>query len=209
MIAAERCALVLLAAGRSSRFGGGKLAADLRGTPLGLHAAVELGDIPFGARVAITGGGDGPDFTACGFDVVVNDDGASGMSRSVRLGVAHARACAAKAVMIVLADMPCVTAAHVRRLLAAAEGPGAVVVSSDGTRASPPALFGADRFDALMVLQGDEGARGLIAAGRRVVTGAAELLDVDTRADLEHLCGLLGAADPAATRPVHGGGPTG
>lgn len=188
MIAIEDTVLVLLAAGRGSRFGdiGSKLEERFLNRPVGLHVAVALEDLPFRRRIAVTG----ParlDYGAHGFDVIDNDDPEQGMARSVRLGVAEAHAMDAAAVLIALADMPRVTAAHVYRLFDAADDHDAVVASSDGRSPKPPAIFGRGRFDFLLTLDGDAGARDLVRAGKHVVTTPAELIDVDTPAELEML----------------------
>ncbi|MEI9926461.1 MAG: NTP transferase domain-containing protein [Sphingomonas sp.] len=88
--------------------------------------------------------------------------------------------------------MPRVTAAHVYRLFDAFDGPEAVVASSDGVRSGPPALFGSGRFEALLALEGDQGARDLIRGGHHVVTNPDELVDVDTQEDLAALRQLYG-----------------
>ena len=62
MIAVERSVLVLLAAGRSERFGdvGSKLDQPFLARPLGLHVAVALEDMPFQQRIAIVDGASAP-----------------------------------------------------------------------------------------------------------------------------------------------------
>ncbi|SEM80002.1 molybdenum cofactor cytidylyltransferase [Sphingomonas gellani] len=183
----ERSALILLAAGRSSRFGAGcnKLEQDLHGLPLGLHAARVLASLPFAVRVAVVAGHD-LDLSAYGFQVIRNHDPAAGMARSIRLGVETAERQGVEAVVVALADMPCVTAAHVERLFEAADRAG-VVASSDGDSASPPALFGRAHFASLRGLSGDIGARDLIRAARHVMARPAELVDVDTALTLDAL----------------------
>jgi molybdenum cofactor cytidylyltransferase len=197
MIAVEDCVLVLLAAGRSQRMGdvGSKLDEPFLGRPMGLHVAVALEDMPFLERVAIVGRA-ACDYAAHGFTVVRNDDPALGMGRSVALGVARAQARGASAIVIALADMPRVTAAHIHRLLDAADGPDTVVASSDGHSPKPPALFGGEHFAALLALEGEAGGRNLIRAGRHVVTTPAELIDVDTPEELERLRTLVSAPEP-------------
>ncbi len=191
MIAAEDTVLVLLAAGRSQRFGAeNKLEQDFLGLPLGLHVATALEAMPFRERIAVTDGSD-LDYEGRHFRVVHNHDPARGMAWSLRLGIACAQERGAQAVAVALADMPRVTAAHVYRLLDAAEGDQAVVVSSDGTRPMPPGVFGQGRFDFLMALEGDQGARDLVRAGRHVVTSPAELIDIDTPEDLERLRAMV------------------
>ena len=193
MIAAEDCVLVLLAAGRSQRMGdlGSKLDEPFLGRALGLHVAVALEDMPFKERVAVVGRAR-CDYAAHGYVTVRNDDPELGLGRSVALGVERARALGAEAVVIALADMPRVTATHVWQLIEAADGPDAIVASSDGRSPKPPAVFGRARFDTLLALEGDAGARDMVRAGKHVVTTPAELIDVDTPEELERLRALVG-----------------
>jgi molybdenum cofactor cytidylyltransferase len=202
MIRVEDVVLVLLAAGKSERFGdvGSKLDETFLNRPLGLHVAVALEDMPFAERIVIVDGCT-IDYAAHGFRVLHNDDPARDMASSVRLGIECAKARGAAAVLLALADMPRVTASHIYNLLDRADGPDAIVASSDGEQPSPPALFGRDRFDELLAIRGDQGARALIAGGKHVVTNPNELIDVDTPEELERLRELVG--DPGVhNRPV-------
>ena len=187
MIAPENTALILLAAGKSARFGlSDKLTEPFLGQPLGLHVVTALEAVPFAKRIVVQDGVK-LDYAARGYDVAHNLRPEDGLSLSVRLGVEAARGDGIHGVLITLADMPRVTATHVHRLFDAAHGPDTVVASSDGVRPKPPALFGAARFDALVAMQGDNGARDLILAGRHVVTHPDELIDVDTEEELAEL----------------------
>ncbi|HEX8382584.1 MAG TPA: nucleotidyltransferase family protein [Sphingomonas sp.] len=202
MIAVENTILLLLAAGRSERFGdvGSKLDEDFLGKPLGLRVAVTLEDMPFKERIAIVRAC-GIDYSQHNFTMLRNDDPVGDMASSVRRGVACAKERGADAVLFALADMPRVTAAHIHRLFDAATDTTCVVSSSDGVTTKPPALFGSERFDHLLTIQGDQGARDMVRAGRHVVTAPAELIDVDTREELEELRALIHS--PAAiTRAV-------
>lgn len=203
MVSVENTVLVLLAAGRSERFGdvGSKLDADFLGRPLGLHVTVALEVVPFRARVAVTGRAS-IDFAAHGYDVVVTDDPQANMAHSVRLGIQAAERHDAEAVLIALADMPRVTATHIYRLFDAARGREDVVIaSSDGQDTKPPGLFGRSRFEFLKALTGDQGGRDLVRSGRHVVTAPAELIDVDTPEQLEKLRALVGSRE-TITRPA-------
>ena len=197
MVSVENTVLILLAAGRSERFGdvGSKLDADFLGRPLGLHVTVALEAIPFRARVAVTGRV-GIDYAAHGYDVMPTDDPDAHMANSIRLGIEAAERHDAEAVLIALADMPRVTATHVHRLFDAAQNREDVVIaSSDGQDTKPPGLFGRSRFEFLKSLKGDEGGRDLVRSGRHVVTAPAELIDVDTPEQLERLRALVGARE--------------
>ena len=191
MIAVEKTILILLAAGQSTRFGDqDKLDELFLAKPLGLHVAVALEDMPFQERVAVVDSCR-IDFGHHGFRVIRNAHATQGMASSLRIGVAYAEERGADAVLVALADMPRVTAAHIYRLFDASTGPESVVASSDGQDPKPPALFGRERFDFLLSLEGAMGARDLVRAGRHVVTAPAELIDVDTPADLERLRALV------------------
>ena len=202
MIDAEDVVLVLLAAGQSSRFGmENKLEAEFLGKPVGFHVTTALESIPFADRIVVTDGCQ-LDFASRGYRVIHNTDIAKGMSFSLHLGVQEAIPSSTKAILIALADMPRVTAAHIYRLFDAFDGPDAVVVSSNGEYPTPPGVFGSGQFDALLKLEGDEGARKLVAGGRHVVTSPAELIDIDTPEDLERLRQLVHAPERTITRGV-------
>lgn len=201
MIEPEKTVLILLAAGHSRRFHGDKLSERFLDKPLAFHVVTALEAVPFLARVAVVSD-TALDFGTLGYEVVENPDPSLGQARSVCHGVQRAKELGAEAVLIALADMPRVTAAHVCRLMDAAKGPDAVVASSDGTDPRPPALFGASHFADLMALEGDQGARELIQRGQHVVTMPAELVDIDTREDLDALRELYGLESDALPEPL-------
>lgn len=203
MLAPEKVALVLLAAGRSRRFeDGDKLAELFLDKPLAFHVVTAFEAIPFLARIAVVSD-TALDFTARGYRVVENPDPSLGQARSLCYGVAAAEELGAEAVLVALADMPRVTAGHVYRLFDSYDGPSAIVASSDGVRPMPPVLFGRERFAELLDLQGDQGARELIKGGHHVVAGPGELVDIDTQDDLRALreaYGLPSDGEPPVIR---------
>lgn len=187
MIAAEDTTLILLAAGRSERFGDAdKLEQRYLVEPIGFHVVTALEAVPFRSRIAVISG-TSLNYAARGYQVIRNDHVERGQGHSLSLCLQPAREAGAKAVLIALADMPRVTATHIYRLLETAGDADAIVASSDGVRPMPPALFGAAHFPALEALIGDEGARRLVARGHHVVTSPAELVDIDTPEQLAAL----------------------
>jgi molybdenum cofactor cytidylyltransferase len=192
MIEPETTALILLAAGKSERFGlSDKLTEVFLGQPLGMHVVTALEAVPFAKRVVVVDGGD-LDYAARGYEVVRNEWPEEGLSLSVKLGLAAARGEGIEAVIFALADMPRVTAAQIHRLFDAAHGPNTIAASSDGVNPKPPVLFGAAQFDTLMTLEGDRGAREMVLGGRHVVTTPDELIDVDTEDELRELMEKFG-----------------
>ncbi len=178
-IGAERVAVVLLAAGRSARFGGDKLAAPFRGQPLGTHAAAMLAAIPFAAHIAVTGPS-AVDLAALGFDCRAAQPDAP-MSLSLKLGIAAAEATGCDACLIALADMPLVPATHIHALLAAHDG-ALTATLSDEVR-MVPALISRAAFPLVATLSGDQGARALLRAAPGVAAPPAWLVDIDTPGD--------------------------
>ncbi len=184
-------ALVLLAAGQGSRFGGGKLTAPLGGRPVALHAAAMLGALPFAARFAVVGPRT-PDLGPLGFTPLLLDPPGAPQSRSLAIGARAAQAMGARALLVALADMPLVKAAHITAL--AARFDGNLVASSAQGRPMPPALFAAAHFPALMTLSGDRGAGSLLAGAPSIELSPAEALDIDYPEDLAKAAAHLAGA---------------
>lgn len=118
---------------------------------------------------------------------VRNPDYASGLSSSLRAGIDAADG--ADAAIVVLADQPGVTAALLDALVARqrATGAAAVIWSWNGRR-TPPTLLTTALWPAARALEGDRGARELLAgrddiAVLEVDPALARLDDVDTRED--------------------------
>ena len=174
-------ALVLLAAGRARRFGADKLAQDLAGKPVAHHAAAKLAALPFTSLIAVCSAAT-PPLRAWGYSIVPLEPAAAPLSRSIALGVAAAEASGAAAVLFALADMPLVPASHFLALGKAFEGSPLATLA--GATPMPPAIFGRTSFAALGQLDGDRGARELIAVADTLPLDRLLALDIDTPADL-------------------------
>lgn len=182
---------VVLAAGRSLRFGEQKLLVPVCGKPL-LRWTVE--------RV-VSSGVDrtlvvvGPDAEAhrgalarLDVDIVVNAAPELGLGGSLRTGVSALPA-GTSAAVIALADQPAIPDDVIPRLIARFREGGAPIVmpSYNGDRGHP-VLFAASMFPELAAIDGDRGARDLLAARLEKVAlvpvDAAVPSDVDTLADV-------------------------
>ncbi len=189
-----RVVAVVLAAGAGRRFGGGKLAAPLRGRPLLQHAL----DAACGARAlacVLVVGADSArvvaavDTRRC--SVVVNRAWERGISSSIATGLRAQHG--ADACIFVLGDQPFVTAGDLNRLIAAWEDrPDAIVALRSGDTWGAPMLFPRRDFARLRALAGDTGAKRYAQGnrGRLLFVDAfdrAAFHDVDTRAALKRL----------------------
>ncbi len=183
-------AAIVLAAGRSTRMGGpNKLLAEINGRPL-VRIAVEHALASQARPVIVVTGHQGERVEAAlaGLDVVRvhNPDFADGLSTSLKAGIAAVPADADGAI-VTLGDMPQVDAKLIDRLLGAfdpAKGALVVVPTSDGKRGNP-VVWSRRFFPELGAIEGDVGARHLIATYPEAVTevpvsGTAALVDVDT-----------------------------
>lgn len=116
--------------------------------------------------------------------LVAVTDADEGMAASIRAGVrALPQGCA---VMILPADMPALEQADLEALLAAHDAqPGMILRGASLDRPGHPVVFPQDMLSALLLLAGDEGARGLIARRADQVQlvplpGQNATLDLDT-----------------------------
>ena len=119
--------------------------------------------------------------------VVANPDWEEGMASSLRRGVAALPA-GATGVLLLTCDQPAVTPALLARLQAAhREAPEAIVACAYGDTRGTPALLPARTFPQLLVLRGDQGARGLLREPGVVLVPFPEgAMDVDRPEDLPH-----------------------
>lgn len=177
-----RIAGLLLAAGRSTRFGAAdKLAALLDGRPLLDHAAAAMQALALPLRFIVRPP-EAPPYA--GFTTLHVTRADAGLGHSLAVGARAARLAGAEALLVMLGDMPFVPFAHLAALLAAGAGPDTLIASTDGKTPSPPALIGVDWFSRLEALDADEGARPLLKQARLIHAPPGALGDIDVPADL-------------------------
>jgi molybdenum cofactor cytidylyltransferase len=183
-------AAIILAAGRGTRMGGpNKLLAELNGTPL-VRIATEQALASQAARTLVVTGHQAGEVEAAlaGLDVsfVHNPDFAEGIASSVKAGIA-ALPTGVDGAVVCLGDMPLIDAALIDQLIGAFDPDRGALIAvpvADGRRGNP-VLWSRRFFSELMTLDGDIGARHLIAKHAEAVTevpveGHAAFLDIDT-----------------------------
>jgi molybdenum cofactor cytidylyltransferase len=180
---------IVLAAGLSSRMGSNKLLAEVGGKPL-VHHAVEAALASAAAPVVVVTGNAGSEVRRALSPLdplfVDNPDFSKGLSTSLTRGLKALPADCDGAV-ILLGDMPDVSSNLLDRLIAAfdPEEDRAICVATRHGQRGNPVLWGRRFFPEILALEGDVGARHLIAQYGELVceVEAADdgpLTDIDT-----------------------------
>ena len=191
-----RVAAVVLAAGFGRRFGSqNKLHQKLDGRPLLAHALTPLAAAGLEEVVVVCAPTDAlaMDLAASfGFRACANHARLQGMGTSLACGV-RGLSPGIAAALVALGDMPRIPASVPRMLVAAFSGDATeILIPTCKGQPGHPVLFGRGHFAALAALEGDEGARSVVARHgpkiRRIEVGEPGiLLDVDTPAGLQAL----------------------
>jgi molybdenum cofactor cytidylyltransferase len=192
-------AIVVLAAGRSSRFEQGhKLLASFRGVPLLKATLASLPLIEGAIRLAVTGfraSETGQIARDAGYEPIENPHFAEGLASSIRTGICHVPG-QCEAAFLHLGDMPLVQPATFRALIEAAKhNPfSAAFVPAFAGQLGNPVLVRRVLFSELVALEGDQGARALLRRRSDVrlvpVDDAGILVDLDTRAAFAEHSGI-------------------
>lgn len=181
---------LVLAAGAGTRFGASpKQLADFHGRPLlewAVRAQCSVREID---RVMVVLGSHASEIAAAvdfgRAQTVVCEEWASGQGWSLRRGVAAlAEGGEVSKVIVTLGDAPLLTDEVIRMFVGQPPRARAVYRGRPGH----PVVLGPEEIAALVSLEGDEGARGLLRGGPEVEVGhLCSGRDVDTPEDLEEV----------------------
>lgn len=182
-------AAVILAAGRSRRFGQAKQLARLGGRTLLEHVIDRA--LAAGLRPVVTVVPpwlSRPDSADPAIRWIRNPDPGRGMSHSLQLGLA-ALDPSVSAALVLLGDQPTIDPRTIAAVLSA-RGERPIVAAIAEGHAAPPVLIERAAFSHAAALRGDVGLRELIVAAPDLVTAVAvdrHPLDVDRPSDLAAL----------------------
>ena len=194
---------IVLAAGSSQRLGRPKQTLSFGSRTLLGHVVADVEATSSLNRVVVVVG-ESPRFESLPgrAELVVAATAAAGCSTSIQAGLAAAGEC--RAVVLVLGDMPGVTA---RIIDAVVDGwrtsPTWAAVTSYDTGIGHPMLFSNDAFPALRSLHGDKAVWKIVdrepeARVRRVRVAGPLPRDIDTWDDYETVCHSFGFAPEGA-----------
>jgi molybdenum cofactor cytidylyltransferase len=211
-------AVVILAAGNSSRMGKPKQLLPVGGKPL-LQRPIDAARNISNAKEAISSAvsvfvvlganseeiRQAVDFDRC--QLLENTGWPEGMSTSivVALKCIQEQLPETIAVLLVMGDQPWVTESHLAKIIAKHESTGLPVVvsqfcakGSDEKIPGPPALFARELFADLLKLEGDAGARAVVmanAARMATVDFPLGTIDIDTETDYASLLAAMSTSN--------------
>ena len=185
----NKIAIIILAAGSSSRLGEPKQLLELNGKTL-LQKAIEIGlevsdsvTVVLGANKKIIQ----PTISDYPSQMAFNENWKEGMSSSIQIGMESLEDDKYDGVLIMLCDQPFVDVLLLKEIISVfVKTKQTIVASTYNEKIGVPALFGSSFFEKLKNLKGQGGAKALMMSHldevERVVFEKGEI-DVDTQED--------------------------
>ncbi|HMO38094.1 MAG TPA: nucleotidyltransferase family protein [Saprospiraceae bacterium] len=191
----SKTAIIILAAGASRRLGRPKQLLPWQGETLLMRTIQTALATPCRPVSVVLGAHAGiiqPSIEHSEIQIVLNPEWQQGMSTSLKIGLQTLLAANInlEAALLLVADQPLLSTAHLQQLLAQPLDTGGMVASFYNGKAGVPVLFHRRWFSALLNLSGDQGARTLLArheAQVQTVPFPAGAFDIDTLEDYEKL----------------------
>jgi molybdenum cofactor cytidylyltransferase len=183
-------AAVVLAAGMSTRMGTNKLLLEITGEPL-VRRVVRAAEESRARPIVVVTGRDGSAISAAlagvAAKIVHNARYRDGLSTSLGTGIGEISE--SDGAIVLLGDMPGITASLIDRMIAAFVPGRSICVATYRGKRGHPVLFDRRFYPALQSISGDIGARHVVAANEETVSEVdaddeAPLIDVDTPEDL-------------------------
>lgn len=188
----DRYAIVILAAGAGTRFGGNKLSALVRNRPLYEHTLERVQAFGSFPAFIVTGSEEiAAAAEKMGITPVWNHEPERGISRSLILGLKSAldRRPELNGVLFSVCDQPGLKTSTLQCIFnTGMRHPGSIVCAGNGRRTGNPVLWDRKYFQELLNLTGDEGGRQVMRRHeeslRIVQADPEELKDIDRKEDL-------------------------
>lgn len=186
-------AIILLAAGSSSRMGRSKQLIKINGMPLLVHSVNQA--IQSGMPTVVVVGANATAHRGAienlPVDIVENISWATGMGSSLKTGLKYLlqKSPDTEAVIVMVCDQPLLTSEHllkIKNLYEKSDKP--IVASYYSATAGVPALFHKTLFNAILSLSDDQGAKKIILSHKdrtATVDFPDGAIDLDTPEDLK------------------------
>jgi molybdenum cofactor cytidylyltransferase len=196
-------ALILLAAGSSSRMGQSKQLLPIDGKPLLLKAVEAAVGAESGKTIVVLGSGEEDHrkiIQHLPVDIISNPEWKKGMGTSLRMGLNHAlnKIPGLGAVIILVCDQPFLTPHHLMALIEKYKATNKpIVASAYANTTGVPALFDRSLFQKLKAVEDGQGAKKIIRDETKQVVSVEfpeGSVDLDTRQDVDAFLNRPGSA---------------
>ena len=189
----KKTAILILAAGKSSRMGSPKQLLPYQNTTL-LGWAIEQAKNSKASAIFCVLGANAirikQSIEKNNFEIIINKEFQNGLSTSIIAGINHLKDKNFDSVLIMLADQPNVNTNYLNKLITASEEDKNVIIASCyPNKVGVPAIFPKQYFNQLLQLKGDKGAKYLLnnQHSKIIKLNANNLLDIDTIQDYQKL----------------------
>ena len=188
-----KVAILILAAGQSSRMGRPKQLLTVDGKTL-IERSIDTALASDSKAVYCVLGAHAttirPLLTSFPVRIIENPNYKDGLSTSIVAGIEELEKDQMKAALVLLADQPKITVNHLNNLISLfMENPGQIAATAYQNTLGVPALFPNQYFAELKALTGDKGARVLLNEQADCIKAVpfADLTDIDTPEDYQQL----------------------
>jgi molybdenum cofactor cytidylyltransferase len=186
--------ILILAAGSASRFGSAKQLVHYNNKSLIQHVIDEAVLAGANPVIVVTGANAdeiSKDIRTEKVQTVFNDQWQQGMAGSIVTGLRAAISYNMDKIIITVSDQPFVSSSLFKKLFQTQEETGQPIVAcAYADTIGTPVLFTKIYFDALLNLQGDQGAKKILESNKQhiaIVDFPEGYIDIDTEADLKNL----------------------
>ncbi|MEJ7693677.1 nucleotidyltransferase family protein [Daejeonella sp.] len=189
-------AIIILAAGRSSRLGSPKQLLSYRGKTLLQHSIDSAKQTGSNKVIVVLGSGKdliGNKIDTAGIEIAENPDWESGISSSIKAGINALKKIApdVDALILMVCDQPFADAEILKALIKKQTESGKAIVGCmyENTKGTP-ALFHSSLFPDLLALKGDTGAKKLFKKYKDAASFVSFKnggIDIDTSEDYQNL----------------------
>lgn len=189
----KKTAILILAAGKSSRMGSIKQLLSYKKTTLLGWAIKQAKQSKANTVFCVLGANSEiikKSIENYLVEIIYNADYNNGLSTSIITGVSHLKDKNFDTVLIMLADQPSISTDYLNQLIITSEeNNGKIIVSNYGNKMGVPALFPKQYFNKLINLKGDYGAKEFLKMylSEIIKMPTFYLVDIDTKEDYKNL----------------------
>jgi len=188
-----KTAILILAAGNSTRMGTAKQLLPYKNTTLLGYTIEQAKQSRANATFCVLGASAEPikkSIENYESEIILNPNFNDGLSSSIVAGINEIKNKGFNSVLIILADQPNVNSNYLDELLKTSQqNPLKITASNYNSKIGVPAIFPKNYFNQLLKLEGDKGAKNILNNNKAdiIKMPSFNLTDIDTKEDYQNL----------------------